>query len=75
MRTMVSYVTHPLVVHAVLLEHGCEKTHNGRLEQDLQEAVSGVLCTLKLALVHVVLQFLNTPLPCFFKFHFLPTGR
>ncbi|MAX27984.1 MAG: altronate hydrolase, partial [Thiotrichales bacterium] len=27
-RSMLSYLTHPLVRCAVLLEHGCEKTHN-----------------------------------------------
>ena len=27
-RSMMSYLTHPLVRCAVLLEHGCEKTHN-----------------------------------------------
>ena len=26
--TMLGYLTHPLVRHAFLLEHGCEKTHN-----------------------------------------------
>jgi altronate dehydratase len=35
-RTMLGYLAHPLVKHALLLEHGCEKTHNdymrGRLE-------------------------------------------
>ncbi len=38
-RTMVSYSVHPLVMHAVMLEHGCEKTHNGRLELELQAVV------------------------------------
>jgi altronate dehydratase len=28
LRTMAGYLTHPLVAKAVLLEHGCEKTHN-----------------------------------------------
>ena len=27
-RTLVGYLTHPLVKHCLLLEHGCEKTHN-----------------------------------------------
>jgi altronate dehydratase len=27
-RTLLSYITHPLVRHCLLLEHGCEKTHN-----------------------------------------------
>ena len=38
-RTMVGYAVHPLVTHCVLLEHGCEKTHNGRLEEELTMAV------------------------------------
>ncbi len=28
LRTMCGYLTHPEVSHAMLLEHGCEKTHN-----------------------------------------------
>lgn len=28
MRTMLGYITHPLVKHCLLMEHGCEKTHN-----------------------------------------------
>ncbi len=28
LRTMAGYLAHPLVARAVLLEHGCEKTHN-----------------------------------------------
>ena len=27
-QTMLGYATHPLVAHCLLLEHGCEKTHN-----------------------------------------------
>ncbi len=27
-RTLLGYVTHPLVKHCLLMEHGCEKTHN-----------------------------------------------
>lgn len=27
-RTMLGYITHPLVKHCLLMEHGCEKTHN-----------------------------------------------
>jgi len=27
--TLLGYLRHPLVKHALLLEHGCEKTHNG----------------------------------------------
>src|SRR5690606_12635736 len=33
--TVFSYLTHPLVAHALLLEHGCEKTHNGYFRQIL----------------------------------------
>jgi altronate dehydratase len=35
-RTMVSYVNHPMVKHCLLLEHGCEKTHNDFMRQQLQ---------------------------------------
>jgi altronate dehydratase len=35
-RTMVSYITHPLVKHCLLLEHGCEKTHNGYMREQIQ---------------------------------------
>ncbi|MBN8636164.1 MAG: UxaA family hydrolase [Anaerolineae bacterium] len=31
--TFLGYLTHPLVKHALLLEHGCEKTHNGYVQQ------------------------------------------
>lgn len=34
-RTLVGYLTHPLVKTAVLLEHGCEKTHNDYLRNEL----------------------------------------
>jgi altronate dehydratase len=27
-RTLLGYITHPLVKHCLLMEHGCEKTHN-----------------------------------------------
>jgi altronate dehydratase len=27
-RTLLGYITHPLVNHCLLMEHGCEKTHN-----------------------------------------------
>lgn len=27
-RTLLGYITHPLVKHCFLMEHGCEKTHN-----------------------------------------------
>lgn len=35
--TLIGYLTHPLVKHALLLEHGCEKTHNGYWRQALIE--------------------------------------
>ncbi len=31
--TFLGYLTHPLVKHALLLEHGCERTHNGYVRQ------------------------------------------
>ena len=34
-RTMLGYLTHPLVRHAMLMEHGCEKTHNDYLRHEL----------------------------------------
>lgn len=34
-RTLFGYLMHPLVRHALLLEHGCEKTHNGFLRARL----------------------------------------
>ena len=36
-RTMLGYLTHPLVHCALLLEHGCEKTHNDYLRHAMQE--------------------------------------
>jgi altronate dehydratase len=36
-RTMVGYVTHPLVKHCLLLEHGCEKTHNDFMRHQMEE--------------------------------------
>jgi altronate dehydratase len=36
-RTMVSYISHPLVRHCLLLEHGCEKTHNDFMRQQMEE--------------------------------------
>jgi altronate dehydratase len=36
-RTMVGYVTHPLVRHCLLLEHGCEKTHNDFMRNQIEE--------------------------------------
>jgi len=35
-RTMMGYLTHPLVRFALLLEHGCEKTHNDYLQHELE---------------------------------------
>lgn len=36
-RTMVGYVTHPLVKRCLLLEHGCEKTHNDFMRHQIEE--------------------------------------
>jgi altronate dehydratase len=36
-RTMIGYVTHPLVKHCLLLEHGCEKTHNDYMRHEMEE--------------------------------------
>lgn len=36
-RTMVSYVEHPMVAACLLLEHGCEKTHNDYMRHQLAE--------------------------------------
>ncbi|MBX3011375.1 MAG: UxaA family hydrolase [Caldilineaceae bacterium] len=36
-RTMVGYITHPLVKHCLLLEHGCEKTHNDFMRHQIEE--------------------------------------
>ncbi|NOU94870.1 altronate hydrolase [Paenibacillus sp. LMG 31456] len=36
-RTMIGYVTHPLVKHCLLLEHGCEKTHNDFMRHEMEE--------------------------------------
>ncbi|TVY08186.1 UxaA family hydrolase [Paenibacillus cremeus] len=36
-RTMIGYVTHPLVKHCLLLEHGCEKTHNDFMRHEMGE--------------------------------------
>ncbi|MBX3059852.1 MAG: UxaA family hydrolase [Anaerolineae bacterium] len=35
---MLGYATHPLVRHCLLLEHGCEKTHNAYWRQQLARA-------------------------------------
>ncbi|MCB0163985.1 MAG: UxaA family hydrolase [Anaerolineae bacterium] len=36
-RTLLGYLTHPLVKHGLLLEHGCEKTHNDFMRQQLEQ--------------------------------------
>ena len=36
-RTLLGYLTHPLVKHGLLLEHGCEKTHNDFMRQRLEQ--------------------------------------
>jgi altronate dehydratase len=36
-RTMVSYVIHPMIKHCLLLEHGCEKTHNDFMRHQMEE--------------------------------------
>lgn len=36
-RTMLGYLTHPLVRYAFILEHGCEKTHNDFIRHHLEE--------------------------------------
>lgn len=37
-RTMLSYASHPMVAFAVLVEHGCEKTHNNKMKEDIAAA-------------------------------------
>ena len=37
LRTMVGYLTHPLAQHVLLLEHGCEKTHNDFYRKQVEE--------------------------------------
>jgi altronate dehydratase len=37
MRTMAGYLAHPLVGRALLLEHGCEKTHNDAFRRVVRE--------------------------------------
>ena len=37
LRTMAGYLAHPLVKRALLLEHGCEKTHNDAFRAVLRE--------------------------------------
>jgi altronate dehydratase len=36
-RTLINYMTHPLVRFSLFLEHGCEKTHNEFLQKKLEE--------------------------------------
>lgn len=36
-RTMLGYLTHPLVKCGLLLEHGCEKTHNDYMAHQLEQ--------------------------------------
>ncbi len=36
MRTMLGYMTHPLVGPCLMLEHGCEKTHNDYMRNQLR---------------------------------------
>lgn len=36
-RTMIGYITHPMVKHCLLLEHGCEKTHNDYMRNQMGE--------------------------------------
>eukprot|EP00911_Craspedida_sp_UC1_P001993 UC1_evm1s1537 len=36
-RTILGYAAHPMVSAAVLLEHGCEKTHNDRMANEMAE--------------------------------------
>jgi altronate dehydratase len=36
MRTLLGYAVHPMVRYCLLLEHGCEKTHNGVLRARLE---------------------------------------
>lgn len=37
-RTMIGYATHPLVKHCLMLEHGCEKTHNDFMRHQIEES-------------------------------------
>ncbi|MEM7032965.1 MAG: UxaA family hydrolase [Chloroflexota bacterium] len=36
-RTMLGYLTHPLVKYCLLLEHGCEKTHNDHMLHEIEQ--------------------------------------
>ncbi len=42
MRTMAGYAMHPLIKKVLLLEHGCEKTHNDAMRQQLNDLGSDV---------------------------------
>ena len=37
LRTMAGYLVHPLVARALVLEHGCEKTHNDAMRNHIAE--------------------------------------
>jgi altronate dehydratase len=37
-RTMLGYLSHPMVAHCLLLEHGCEKTHNDYMRAQMKAA-------------------------------------
>lgn len=37
MRTMIGHLTHPTVALGLLLEHGCEKTHNDHMQHEIQK--------------------------------------
>ena len=51
-QTMVGYVTHPSVKHCLLLEHGCEKTHNDFMRHQI-EAHGGSLDRLGFASIQL----------------------
>jgi altronate dehydratase len=36
-RTLLGYLAHPLVKHGLLLEHGCERTHNDYIRQRIEQ--------------------------------------
>lgn len=38
LRTMAGYVSHPTATKSLLLEHGCEKTHNDAMRVELQKS-------------------------------------
>lgn len=37
-RTLISYLSHPLVRFGLMLEHGCEKTHNRYIRHQIEQA-------------------------------------